>query len=153
WHFPWGCPRRALPGTVFPWSPDFPPAAQAPPAAIRPAGAGTHRHTAPFRQMRAFVVAGKAVYGRLRSGIEHMVIRVVSAVIVMLAATSAFAQERQWVFDTNDEDAFLTFGVPETDDVGISFWCKIQSGEARVFLPEAGEELKPGKKVKITFNV
>lgn len=25
WHCPWGCPRRALPGTVFPWSPDFPP--------------------------------------------------------------------------------------------------------------------------------
>jgi hypothetical protein len=25
WHFPWGRPRRALPGTVFPWSPDFPP--------------------------------------------------------------------------------------------------------------------------------
>ena len=25
WHFPWGCPRRALPGTVSPWSPDFPP--------------------------------------------------------------------------------------------------------------------------------
>ena len=28
WHFPWGHPRRALPGTVFPWSPDFPPPAQ-----------------------------------------------------------------------------------------------------------------------------
>jgi len=24
WHFPWGRPRRALPGTVSPWSPDFP---------------------------------------------------------------------------------------------------------------------------------
>ena len=24
WHFPWGCPRRPLTGTVFPWSPDFP---------------------------------------------------------------------------------------------------------------------------------
>ena len=24
-HCPWGHPRRALPGTVFPWSPDFPP--------------------------------------------------------------------------------------------------------------------------------
>lgn len=82
-----------------------------------------------------------------------MFIRVVSAVIVMFAATAAFAQEREWIFDTNDEDAFLTFGVPETDDVGISFWCKIQSGEARVFLPEAGEDVKPGKKVKITFNV
>ncbi len=24
WRFPWGCPRRALPGTVSSWSPDFP---------------------------------------------------------------------------------------------------------------------------------
>ena len=24
WHFPWGCPRRPLAATVFPWSPDFP---------------------------------------------------------------------------------------------------------------------------------
>jgi hypothetical protein len=27
WHFPWGRPRRVLPGTVPPWSPDFPPSA------------------------------------------------------------------------------------------------------------------------------
>ncbi len=41
WHFPWGCPRRVLPGTVFPWSPDFPPPAGLPrlrKAAIRPSG-------------------------------------------------------------------------------------------------------------------
>jgi hypothetical protein len=25
WRFPWGRPRRTLSGTVFPWSPDFPP--------------------------------------------------------------------------------------------------------------------------------
>jgi hypothetical protein len=25
WHFPWGCPRRTLSGTLIPWSPDFPP--------------------------------------------------------------------------------------------------------------------------------
>ena len=24
WHFPSGCPGRGLPGTVSPWSPDFP---------------------------------------------------------------------------------------------------------------------------------
>jgi hypothetical protein len=24
WHFPWGCPRRMLSGTVCRWSPDFP---------------------------------------------------------------------------------------------------------------------------------
>ena len=36
WHFPWGRPRRALPGTVFPWSPDFPLPALRRTAAIRP---------------------------------------------------------------------------------------------------------------------
>ena len=36
WHFPWGRPRRPLAGTVFPWSPDFPPAL--PPATVRPSG-------------------------------------------------------------------------------------------------------------------
>ena len=25
WHYPWGCPRRTLSGTVCRWSPDFPP--------------------------------------------------------------------------------------------------------------------------------
>ena len=37
WHFPWGRPRRALPGTVFPWSPDFPP-----PLPQEPADGGGH---------------------------------------------------------------------------------------------------------------
>ncbi len=35
WHFPWGRPRRVLPGTVFPWSPDFPP-----PRRFRACGSG-----------------------------------------------------------------------------------------------------------------
>ena len=26
WRYPWGRPRRALPGAMLPWSPDFPPA-------------------------------------------------------------------------------------------------------------------------------
>src|SRR5262249_4326004 len=38
WHFPWGRPRRALPGTVPPWSPDFPLPARWRKAAIRPSG-------------------------------------------------------------------------------------------------------------------
>jgi len=40
WHCPWGRPRRALPGTVFPWSPDFPPPVSRRGAAIRPSGTG-----------------------------------------------------------------------------------------------------------------
>ena len=49
WHFPWGRPRRPLAATVFPWSPDFPPARRlwpwpvattqaAAPATVRPTG-------------------------------------------------------------------------------------------------------------------
>jgi hypothetical protein len=39
WHFPWGRPRRPLAGTVFSWSPDFPPPESPPAAAARPSGA------------------------------------------------------------------------------------------------------------------
>ncbi len=35
WHFPWGCPRRPLAGTVSSWSPDFP---HAPPFGIDACG-------------------------------------------------------------------------------------------------------------------
>ena len=42
WHFPWGRPRRPLAATVFPWSPDFPPAMDylrsSPPVAVQPTG-------------------------------------------------------------------------------------------------------------------
>src|SRR5207253_1630614 len=38
WHFPWGRPRRALPGTVPPWSPDFPLPTSRRRAAIQPSG-------------------------------------------------------------------------------------------------------------------
>ena len=41
WRYPWGRPRRTLSGTVFPWSPDFPPdrALRRSRAAIRPSDA------------------------------------------------------------------------------------------------------------------
>ena len=44
WRYPWGYPRRALPGTVSPWSPDFPRCASAP----RPSD---HPHRLAFRRL------------------------------------------------------------------------------------------------------
>ena len=38
WRFPWGCPRRGLPGTLASWSPDFP--RTFPPAVIQPSARG-----------------------------------------------------------------------------------------------------------------
>lgn len=73
--------------------------------------------------------------------------------LLICAAGSAWAQEREWIFDTGDEDAYLVFGVPETDDAGVSFGCTLQSGEIRVFVPETGDELKPDQKIPLTIIV
>ena len=68
------------------------------------------------------------------------------------AATPTQAQERQWTLDASDSDAYLIFGVPESDDVGISFWCPVQQGEVNIFLPEASARLHPGADVSLTIK-
>lgn len=69
---------------------------------------------------------------------------------LFLAATaSAHAQERQWNLDAGDEDAYLVFGVPDTDDVGVSLWCSVQTGEVNLFLPASDAEVTPGKSLMI----
>src|SRR6476659_5016401 len=72
--------------------------------------------------------------------------------LLMLVALPAAAQERQWTFDTADEEAYLVFGVPDSEDTGISFDCTVQSGEIRVFVPEAGDDLKPDQKIKVVIS-
>jgi hypothetical protein len=50
-------------------------------------------------------------------------------------AGAAHAQERAWTLDASDEDAYLIFGVPESDDVGVSLWCPIGKGVVNLYLP------------------
>jgi hypothetical protein len=64
---------------------------------------------------------------------------------ISLLAGAAHAQEREWMLDASDEDAYLIFGVPETDDVGISLWCRIGKGTVNVYLP-VPTKLMPKKK-------
>lgn len=79
--------------------------------------------------------------------------RFVLAAFLVSTAWPALAQEREWLFDTGDEDAYLVFGVPESDDAGVSFGCTLQSGEIRVFVPEAGDDLKPDEKITLVITV
>ena len=74
--------------------------------------------------------------------------RFLLAALLAGIALPASAQEREWIFDTGDEDAYLVFGVPESDDAGVSFGCTLQSGEIRIFLPEAGDDLKPNATIR-----
>lgn len=82
-----------------------------------------------------------------------MMVRIVAVLSLIAALTgSARAQERQWIFDTGEDDAYLIFGVPETDDVGISFWCGTRSGEIRIFIPEADPAMKPDTDVSFVVT-
>jgi hypothetical protein len=76
----------------------------------------------------------------------------VLSALLMTAAIPAASQEREWIFDTADDNAYLVFGVPESEDTGISFGCTLQSGEIRIFVPEAGENLKPDQKIKVIIS-
>jgi hypothetical protein len=55
------------------------------------------------------------------------------------------------MLDASDSDAYLIFGVPDSDDVGISFWCPVQQGEVNVFIPEASARLHPGADIAVTL--
>jgi hypothetical protein len=70
-----------------------------------------------------------------------------------LGGSLALAQEREWTFDTGEQDAYLIFGVPDTDDTGVSFWCPIGSGEVRIFVTEAAATLKPDSAIHIDLIV
>lgn len=72
--------------------------------------------------------------------------------LIAAICASASAQERQWSLDAGDEDAYLVFGVPETDDVGISFWCTLRTGEVKIFVPEASPALKPGATTRFSIT-
>lgn len=83
-----------------------------------------------------------------------MIVRTLAVVsLIAVLAASARGQERQWIFDVGEDDAYLIFGVPETDDVGISFWCGAHSGEVRVFIPEADPAMKPETDVTFALTV
>jgi hypothetical protein len=72
--------------------------------------------------------------------------------LLAASALSTQAQERQWMLDASDSDAYLIFGVPDSDDVGISFWCPVQQGEVNVFIPEASARLHPGADITVTLK-
>lgn len=65
----------------------------------------------------------------------------------------ARAQEREWTLDASDEDAYLIFGVADTEDVGVSLWCPAHKGVVNLFVPRPTEELQKLKQKKISLTV
>jgi hypothetical protein len=73
-------------------------------------------------------------------------------VAAIMTAAVAAAQEREWSWGTSDTEAYLVFGVPESEDVGISFWCPIGSGEVRIFIADANASLAADIDTAIEFT-
>ena len=71
----------------------------------------------------------------------------------VLGSGLSLAQERVWALDQSDAEVYLVFGVPETDDVGVSFWCTQQSGIVRLYFPDSDPKLKPGAEVNFKLEV
>ena len=74
-------------------------------------------------------------------------------VAVIMSATAALAQEREWSWGTSETEAYLVFGVPKSEDVGISLWCTQDSGEVRVFVADANVKLAADIDTTIEFAV
>lgn len=72
-----------------------------------------------------------------------------------LLAGKALAQEREWSLDASDQEAYLIFGVPDTDDVGVSLWCPVRKGVVNLLMPRPTAELKKfgHRKVPLTLHV
>jgi len=73
-------------------------------------------------------------------------------VAMIMSATAALAQEREWSWGTSETEAYLVFGVPESEDVGISFWCTQGSGEVQVFIADANVKLAADIDTTIEFT-
>ncbi len=71
--------------------------------------------------------------------------------LLLASSTWAQSQEREWSLDATEREAFLVFGVPNTDDVGLSFWCEIGSKKMSAYLPASFGNIKHGEKT--TMNI
>jgi hypothetical protein len=79
-------------------------------------------------------------------------LRIYLALLLVALASSAKAQEREWTLDRTDQDVFLVFGTPETDDVGVSFWCRIGSKKLRLFLPVESKPAAYNTSLMVTIH-
>jgi hypothetical protein len=68
-------------------------------------------------------------------------------------AAQATAQERDWLLDVGSDEAYLIFGVPDTDDVGVSLWCPLNKGIVNLYLPRPAREFKNIKTRDVPLKV
>jgi hypothetical protein len=81
-------------------------------------------------------------------------LRLIFVTIALLAmAPLAIGQEREWTLNASDKEAFLVFGVPDTDDVGLSLWCEIGTNKLSVFVNNVAGQLKEKQSTNMLIEI
>ncbi|MCA3555578.1 hypothetical protein [Aestuariivirga sp.] len=70
-----------------------------------------------------------------------------------LISGQALAQEREWTLDASDQEAYLIFGVAESDDVGVSLWCNTGKDMVNLYIPRPSAELQKLSRRKVPVTV
>ncbi|MCX7349589.1 MAG: hypothetical protein NTZ54_08705 [Alphaproteobacteria bacterium] len=70
-----------------------------------------------------------------------------------LVTGEALAQEREWTLDASDQEAYLIFGVADSDDVGVSLWCPARKGIVNLYVPRPTHELQRLARRKVPMTV
>lgn len=71
----------------------------------------------------------------------------------LAVAGPAIAQEREWALDASDQEAYLIFGVADSDDVGVSLWCPTRKGIVNLYVPRPTHELRKLGRGKVPMSV
>lgn len=61
---------------------------------------------------------------------------------------------RTWTFydDSAENIVSLAYSIPESDDVGVMFWCNPKSGTIKLFMSQRDEALKAGDPLPFQFT-
>ena len=70
-----------------------------------------------------------------------------------LVTGEALAQEREWTLDASDQEAYLIFGVADSEDVGVSLWCPARKGIVNLYVPRPTSELQRLARRKLPMTV
>ena len=70
-----------------------------------------------------------------------------------LVTGEALAQEREWTLDASDQEAYLIFGVADSDDVGVSLWCPVKKGIVNLYVPRPTAELQKVTRHNVPMTV
>ena len=70
-----------------------------------------------------------------------------------LVTGEALAQEREWTLDASDQEAYLIFGVADSEDVGVSLWCPTKKGVVNLYVPRPTGELRKLGRHRVPMTV